>query len=192
MEIFAFFFQKNADALGPTGQSVSRKWGLCLQLFNNWFVLFGLPDWMVSDRDKIFTSRVWRKLLQCAGVKRQLLTSYHPQTDGRTERTNKTMVEMLWCLIDRRQGRWRQLLSAVENAMNLAVNKSMGKTPLNLIFGFIPRLFPLGRSAEGEVCWEEQEAEWYEARDNLLRLKVDQFHFYNLQHRPEVELEVGD
>lgn len=43
--------------------------------------LHGLPAAIVSDRDRIFTSRFWRKLFQLADVKLQMSSAYHPQSD---------------------------------------------------------------------------------------------------------------
>ena len=48
----------------------------------------GLPAMILTDRDKICTSLFWRELFRHLGVKLLLSTSYHPQTDGQTERVN--------------------------------------------------------------------------------------------------------
>jgi len=38
----------------------------------------GLPAMILTDRDKIFTSLLWRELFRHLGVKLLLSTSYHP------------------------------------------------------------------------------------------------------------------
>jgi len=45
----------------------------------------GLPDKIVSDRDKLVTSRFWQSLTRQLGSKHKLSTTAHPQTDGQTE-----------------------------------------------------------------------------------------------------------
>ena len=50
---------------------------------------------IVSDRDPRFTSRLWQKLQDAMGTKLQFGTSFHPQTDGQSERTIQTPEDML-------------------------------------------------------------------------------------------------
>jgi transposase InsO family protein len=56
---------------------------------------YGIPKTIISDRDKLFTSNYWATLMAEVGIKRKLSTAYYPQTDGQTERTNRTMKTYL-------------------------------------------------------------------------------------------------
>ena len=42
----------------------------------------GLLDSIISDWKSIFTSKFWSSLCYFLGIKRQLSTAFHPQTDG--------------------------------------------------------------------------------------------------------------
>ena len=50
-----------------------------------------LPNSIVTDRGLLFTSKFWSLLCYFLGIKRQLSTAFHPQTDGQTKRQNSTI-----------------------------------------------------------------------------------------------------
>jgi hypothetical protein len=43
---------------------------------------------IISDKDKLFTSRFWKSLADQLGIYYKIFTEYYPQTDGQTERLN--------------------------------------------------------------------------------------------------------
>jgi len=51
----------------------------------------GVPDNIVTDRGKEFTSRFWSRVCSHLSVNHRLSTAFHPQTNGQTERENQTM-----------------------------------------------------------------------------------------------------
>nr|GEY77763.1 putative reverse transcriptase domain-containing protein [Tanacetum cinerariifolium] len=62
---------------------------------------YGVLVSVISNRDSHFTSRFWQSLQKASGMQLDLSTSYHPQTDGQSERTIQTLEDMLRaCAID--------------------------------------------------------------------------------------------
>jgi len=63
--------------------------------------LHGVPSNIVSDRDPRFTSRFWQTLQEALGTKLKRSSTYHPQTDGQSERTIQSLEDLLWtCVLD--------------------------------------------------------------------------------------------
>nr|GEW30586.1 putative reverse transcriptase domain-containing protein [Tanacetum cinerariifolium] len=54
-----------------------------------------VPVSIISDRDGEFTSHFWKSLNKALGTRLDMSTSYHPETDGRSERTIQTLEDML-------------------------------------------------------------------------------------------------
>jgi hypothetical protein len=67
------------------------------------FKLHGFPSEIISDRGPQFILRVWEFILKTLIIKKKLSTSYHPQTDGQTERTNQTLEQYLHCYVNYQQ-----------------------------------------------------------------------------------------
>lgn len=62
------------------------------------FKLHGMPVVIVTDRDRIFTSNLWQQLFKSLKIKLHMSTSYHPQSDGQTERANQCLENYLRCM----------------------------------------------------------------------------------------------
>jgi hypothetical protein len=108
--------------------------------FDTVFRHHGLPTTIVSDRDSKFTGQFWQELFKLCGTKLAMSTAYHPQTDGQTERANRTLEEMLRAYISSQHDDWDEHLPAVEFAYNNSVNPSTGHTPFYLNYGAHPRV----------------------------------------------------
>jgi hypothetical protein len=64
------------------------------------FIVFMDFQMILSNRGTQFTSNFWRGLFQLLGVKINLSTTYHPQTDGQTERVNQILEQYLRCTVN--------------------------------------------------------------------------------------------
>jgi hypothetical protein len=98
----------------------------------------GLPLDIVSDRDSKFTSKFWAAVCEMWGVARKMSSSFHPQTDGQTERMNKVLEEYLRHFVSPHQRDWDLKLPAAEFAINDTYQASIGTTPFFLTYGQHP------------------------------------------------------
>jgi hypothetical protein len=87
---------------------------------------------IVSDRDKLFTSKFWQSLHKLTSMKLKMSTSFHPQTDGASERMNKTLNQCVRFHVDHSQHGWKCALPQIHfNLMNM-INTSTGFSPFQL------------------------------------------------------------
>ena len=93
----------------------------------------GLPKTLVSDRDTRFTGKFWQALFGMCGTRLNLSTAFHPQTDGQTERMNRTLEESLRSYVLPHHRDWDQHLIPIEMAYNDSVHSSTRETPLSVV-----------------------------------------------------------
>ncbi|RDB16052.1 Transposon Tf2-6 polyprotein [Hypsizygus marmoreus] len=86
----------------PTRTDITAP-GLASLFFEHWYCNNGLPLDIICDRDKLFISKFWKALTKLTGVKLKMSSAYHPQTDGASERTNKTVNQALHFHVSRTQ-----------------------------------------------------------------------------------------
>jgi hypothetical protein len=65
---------------------------------DNIFKLHGPPSVIVSDRDTVFTSIIWKEIFSALQVSLKFSTAHHPETDGQTERVNQCLEQYLRCM----------------------------------------------------------------------------------------------
>jgi hypothetical protein len=161
--------------------------------------LHGVPESILSDRDPRFTAHFWRAFWSQLGTTLTMSAAYHPQTDGQTERANRTLEEMLRSRVNFRQSDWDEHLATAELAINNSQQASTGFTPFYLNSGQEVRL-PLDQAIAGLRPSSNPEA-----TDRIRRLKTDldraRAHIetaqkrqakYADQRRREVQFAVGD
>ena len=104
------------------------------------FAKHGTLNNIISDQGKHFISLYWRLFCQLLGIKSNLSTAYHPETDSQTEWVNQILEQYLWVYINYQQDDWVNLLPLAGFAYN---NTSHSVTMVTLSFankGFHPKL----------------------------------------------------
>ena len=91
--------------------------------------LHEIPMSFISDRDSRFTSRFWGKLQEALGTRLNFSTTFHPQTDGQSERLIQVLEDMLRsCVIDH-DGSWDRHIPLGEFVYNNSFQSSIGMAP---------------------------------------------------------------
>ena len=57
--------------------------------------VYGLPETLVTDRDPMFTSHFWTRLLELCGIRANRSLVFHPFTDKQWERLNSVLGRYL-------------------------------------------------------------------------------------------------
>jgi hypothetical protein len=63
-------------------------------------------------------------------------SSYHPQSDGQSERSNQSVEQVLRCHVSAYNNDWDEHLALAELSLASAVNVSTGFSPFWLMYGF--------------------------------------------------------
>jgi transposase InsO family protein len=142
------------------------------------YKLHGLPTVLVSDRDRVFTSTFWQTLFQLSGTQLSMSSSYHPQTDGQTERLNQCLETFLRCFVHACPTKWIHWLSVAEFWYNTSYQSSLGHTPFHVLYGYEPKHF--GISAEATIPVQDL-VEWLYERE--LMTKLVRLHLTRAQER---------
>ncbi|KAK8934588.1 hypothetical protein KSP39_PZI014470 [Platanthera zijinensis] len=171
--------------------------GVLVRKFVEQYVRYhGVPRTIVSDRDGRFTSREWLSVQAYLGTRLTFSTAFHPQTDGQTERTNRTLKDLLrLCILDRGEP-WEKMLPLVEFSYNNSYQSSIKMAPYEALYGRKCRT-PLSWVQDedpkvlGSDFVEDTEAQVRLIRDRMLEAQSRQAKYYDARHR-QVEFRVGD
>ncbi|GJR59810.1 retrotransposon protein, putative, ty3-gypsy subclass [Tanacetum coccineum] len=158
--------------------------------------LHGTPTSIVSDRDPKFTSRFWKGLQKAWGTRLKFSTTFHPQTDGQSERTIQTLEDMLRACALEWTGSWDEYLCLVEFAYNNSWHASIKAAPFELLYG---------RKCRAPICWDEVGERLIEgpelieitnekvavAKEKLKEARSRQKSYAD-KHRRDLEFQVGD
>jgi transposase InsO family protein len=154
---------------------------------DNIFKLHGLPTVIVTDHDRIFTSHLWQTLFKSLGVKLHLSTTYHPQTDGQTERVNQCLEGYLRCMTFTQPKKWNSWLPLAKWWYNTNFHTSLKMSPFQALYGFPPpmvfEMFLVDDQTEDPTLMIQNRQQANQViRDNLLQAQ-ERMKFFADQNR---------
>jgi len=102
---------------------------LARMFFEHMICKRGVPDNIVTNRGKEFSSRFWNRVCSHLSVIHRLSSSFHPQTDGQMEWQNQTMQQYLQTFSNFKQDHCVELLPLADFAYNNSVHHSTRMLP---------------------------------------------------------------
>ena len=104
----------------------------------SWFMLFGLPHNIMSDRGKSFENEIVHAICKHFNITKQRTTSYRPASNGAVERNMKVIATALRAYCRDNPHDWDIHLQSAMSAMRSSIHASTGYTPNFLFFGREP------------------------------------------------------
>ncbi|UYV81700.1 hypothetical protein LAZ67_20002038, partial [Cordylochernes scorpioides] len=160
----------------------------------------GAPREIITDRGRNFMSQTIREINNLNGTIHRFTTAYHPQTNGLTERLNKTLTDMISMYVDVDQKNWDNILPYVTFAYNTARQETTGYSPFFLVHGrevetpldSILPYQPAGTAEDyvGHLVTNAEDARML-ARLNILQAQSKDKERYDKKHQ-EVTYKEGD
>ena len=103
----------------------------------------GIPEQILSDQGTDFQSVLISELFELLDIHRLRTSPFHPQTDGLSERTIRTVKQMIKAFIidhPEQHKKWDKQLEKVQLAYNSAVHSTTHVSPFCANRGFQPRI----------------------------------------------------
>jgi len=158
--------------------------------------LHGIPSSIVSDRDPRFTSMFWESLQANGGTKLRLSYAYHPQTDGKTEKTIQSLEDFLRACVMEQGVSWVECLPLIEFTYNNSFHFSISMAPFEALYG---------RRCRTPLCWYEsgestllgpevvqETTEKVKMIQENVKASQSRQKSYHDKRRKDVEFQVGD
>ena len=161
--------------------------------------LHGITKIMASNRDSKFLSHFWRTLWRKLGTCLLFSTSYHPQTNGQTEVTNRSLGNLLRSYVGKNLKQWDLILPQIEFAYNIYEHITIGKSPFEVAYGLQPigpmNLAPHATTKQfsGDAKVRAKETKKLHEND-LLKIEKQNANYVEQENRRRkfVEFEVGE
>lgn len=155
-----------------------------------------VPKKIISDRDSRFTSRFWIFMQSTLGTQLNLSTSYHPEIDGKIERVNQVLEDMLRMYVMDQQSHWEKYLPLVKFAYNNNYHSSIGIPPFEALYNKPCRTSLSWDKLEDQVIIGPELIQEMEEQVRQIKERLKEAHdrkkSYVDAHRTNRKYEVGD
>ena len=160
--------------------------------------LHGLPKDIVSDRGSVFTSKFWCAFVKLLQIKPNFSTSFHPQSDGQTERVNQVLEQYLRIFTSYQQDDWPDHLTLAEVVYNNTKHTSTGISPFYANYGYHPAqpsdiiLPDASQNPEAHDTVSHLQEIHEQLTESILAAQHDYTRFYNKKVLKSPQYQEGD
>ena len=124
------------------------------------------------------------------GIRHKVSTTYHPETDGQTERKNRELAEM-FAAHELEGTDWLTAAPKVQTQVNSRISKSRGQSPFFTLYGFQPKVSSTELPHPIPV-YSDPAQRHYSAVVKLNSAKHSQIKYANKHRRPAKYHDKGD
>jgi hypothetical protein len=110
--------------------------------FDQWVFVYGGPRYVLNDNGTQFNAKFFLSVCRELGIGEAFTAAYHPQTNGKVERFNRTILNSLRGYVSQYQNNWYESTSAINFGYNLRIHSSLGLAPFELVLSRLPHPFP--------------------------------------------------
>ena len=150
---------------------------------------------IVSDHDPKFTSNFWKAVMKKLDIHLNILTAFHPQTDGQSEALNQVLEQYLRIFCTYYQDDWVKLLLFAEFLYNNSINTSTKMMLFYAIYGQHPHsVWPSiqEKYVAGNKFIDQLEMLRKELWENLSMVQEYMRKFYDKKKKSQLDFQVGD
>jgi transposase InsO family protein len=97
--------------------------------------LHGVPKKIVSESGTQFTSKFWERLHETLDTQLCFISAYHPRTNGKTERLNQILEDMLRACAFQYRRSWDKSLPYAEFSYNNSYQESLKMASFEMLYG---------------------------------------------------------
>jgi hypothetical protein len=158
--------------------------------------LHGIPKTIVSNRDPKFTPNFWKGLFSGFGSNLNFSATYHLELDGKIDRVNQVIEDMLRMYVMNKPSKWEDYLHLVDFSYKNGYQTSLNMSPFEALYGrkcntSISWDNPIDRAVVGLDLLKEMEEKMIKIKQNL-KAAQDRKKTYVDKGRTHREFKVGD
>lgn len=157
---------------------------------------FGNPRRIITDRGSAFRSDDFEKYCSEEKIEHVKITTGVPRSNGQVERINRSIIPVLTKLSIDDPTKWYKHVSALQQTLNNAFNRSIATSPFKLFFGVqMKQKIDINIIEALDACFAQQfdkqrEEERKRAKDQILKVQSENRKSFNSKRKTPIEYDV--